>query len=161
GQIRSALDVRSRSGLPPLSRPAYVITAGRRSARSGRRPPDKQVYAAAHCGLPGAPSSRRTTRGSRRAGFLCNVKETRQPMALGQLRYNRIHPLPFLEPIGAFLLMECSSVTKPRGAHAISNLCHCSRSVVTSQQSEAGGLDSLFVKAGRHKKEEEAAGGAK
>src|SRR5262249_17948713 len=81
-------------------------------------------------------------------------------MALGQLRCNRIQPLPFLEPIGAFLLLQSSGVTKPRGAHARSNLCHCSRPVVRSQQSEAGGFDSLFVKAGRHKKAE-AAGGAK
>jgi len=38
GLIRSALDVRSRSGLPPLSSPAYVITAGRRSAKCMARP---------------------------------------------------------------------------------------------------------------------------
>src|SRR5262249_36333188 len=36
GQIRSVLDVRSRSRLRPPSGPVHVITAGRRSARSGR-----------------------------------------------------------------------------------------------------------------------------
>ena len=36
GQTRSVLDVRSRSGLPLLSRPAYVTGGGRRSAKSCR-----------------------------------------------------------------------------------------------------------------------------
>src|SRR5262245_19161022 len=45
-QTRSILDVRSRSGLPLLSRPAYVITAGRRSAITGLRARRQQLYMA-------------------------------------------------------------------------------------------------------------------
>jgi hypothetical protein len=80
-------------------------------------------------------------------------------MALGKFGCDLIQRLPFLESIGAFLLLECGSVTKPRSAHTNSNLCHCSRSVVASPQREADAFDDLFVKAGRHE-QEEAAGGA-
>jgi hypothetical protein len=67
-------------------------------------------------------------------------------------------PLPFLESIGAFLLLECGRMTKPSGAHARSNLRHRCSTIFTSQQRETSGLNGLFVEARRDEQEETARG---